>query len=138
MMVVVVSPVLVPSLIKASQELKEEFELELDLRIYYPSQIDNEKVSLDEFTGELKSADAVLVDLMGAGGLAIEVISRSLKDEKNTVVSLVVPMGMAFQEMMQLTRLGSFQGRGLAERMAGMEIMGRSVEALAYEKERHH
>ncbi|HNQ53149.1 MAG TPA: magnesium chelatase subunit H [Methanothrix soehngenii] len=125
MKVVVVSPILVPSLIKASEDLKDEFGLNLDLRIYHPSQIDNEEVVVDEFTGDLKSADAVLIDLMGAGGQAIEVISCSLKDEKNVVVSLVVPMGRAFQQIMPLTRLGSFQGGWLAERMAGIKMKGR-------------
>ncbi len=128
MKVVVVSPILVPSLIKASEDLKDEFGLNLDLRIYHPSQIDNEEVAVDEFIGDLKSADAVLIDLMGAGGGAIDVISHSLKDEKNTVISLVVPMGRAFQQIMPLTRLGSFRGKGLAERMAGMEMASRSED----------
>jgi len=37
MKVVVVSPILVPSLIKASEDLKDEFGLNLDLRIYHPT-----------------------------------------------------------------------------------------------------
>ncbi|MFZ2184931.1 MAG: magnesium chelatase subunit H [Methanothrix sp.] len=128
MKIVIISPILITSLIKASQELNEEFELELDLRIYYPNQIDNEEISSDEIAEELKSADAVLVDLMGAGGRSIEIISSSLKGERNTAVSLVVPMGRAFQEMMQITRLGSFHGAWLAERMAGMEMKGQPVD----------
>ena len=50
MKIVIISPILITSLIKASQELNEEFELELDLRIYYPNQIDNEEISSDEIT----------------------------------------------------------------------------------------
>lgn len=65
---------------------------------------------------------------MGAGGASIDLISHNLKDERNTVVSLIVPMGRAFQEMRTLTRPGSFRGKGLAERMAGMEMMSGSEE----------
>lgn len=129
MKVVVVSSVLVPGLIKASQELREEFGLELDLRVYHPGQvlpgqIDDEEASLD-LTGDLRSADAVLIDLMGAGGQMVDLISGSLKDEKNIVVNLAIPMGRAFQEMMALTRLGSFSGKELADRMADMGMRGR-------------
>ncbi len=54
--------------------------------------------------------------------------SEDLKDEPNTVISLAVPMGRAFQEIMPLTRLGSFRGRGLAEKLAGMKLSNPSEE----------
>jgi len=51
MKVVVVSPTLVPGLIQASEDLKEERRLDLDLRVYYPHQIDDEEIDPDEFGG---------------------------------------------------------------------------------------
>jgi hypothetical protein len=57
MKVVVVSPTLVPGLIQASEDLKEERRLDLDLRVYYPHQIDDEEIDPDEFGAELRSAD---------------------------------------------------------------------------------
>lgn len=57
MKVVVVSPTLVPGLIQASEDLKEERRLDLDPRVYYPHQIDDEEIYPDEFGAELQSAD---------------------------------------------------------------------------------
>lgn len=120
MKIIFVSPVLVPSLIKAAQDLRDEFNLTFELEIYHPSQIDNEEIDVQAFSDGLKCADAVLVDLMGAGSSVIDILFRQLKDEDNIVISLVIPMGRAFNEMMSLTRLGSFRGKRIAEMFASM------------------
>ena len=120
MKIIFVSPVLVPSLVKAAQDLRDEFNLAFDLEIYHPSQIDNEEIDVQAFSKSLKSADAVLIDLMGAGGGVIDILFRQLKDENNVVISLVIPMGRAFKEMMSLTRMGSFRGKRIAEMIGSL------------------
>jgi cobaltochelatase CobN len=120
MKIVFISPVLVPGLIKAAQDLRDEFNLAIDLEIYHPGEIDNEEVDVHAFLESLKSADAVLIDLMGAGSSVIDILFRHLKDENNVVISLVIPMGRAFKEMMSLTRMGSFRGKRIAEMIGSL------------------
>jgi len=120
MKIIFISPVLVPSLVKAAQDLRDEFNLAFDLEIYHPSQIGNEEIDVQAFSRSLKSADAVLIDLMGAGSGVIDILLRQLKDENNVVISLVIPMGRAFKEMMALTRMGSFRGKRIAEMIGSL------------------
>ncbi|MFZ2472227.1 MAG: magnesium chelatase subunit H [Methanothrix sp.] len=120
MKIIFVSPVLVPSLVKAAQNLRDEFNLVIDLEIYHPGQIDNDEIDAHAFSDSLKSADAVLIDLMGAGSGVIDLLSRQLMDENNIVISLVIPMGRAFKEMMSLTRMGSFRGKRIAEMIGSL------------------
>jgi len=52
---------------KAAQDLRDEFNLAFDLEIYHPSQIGNEEIDVQAFSRSPEVADAVLIDLMGAG-----------------------------------------------------------------------
>jgi len=117
MKVAFISTVPAKSLALAAQEIQAEFRLDLDLKIYYPRTIDEEEVDEVLLKEELKRSDAVFVDIRGEGH-ASEVVYNALKDEKNIVVNLSSP----FSRMMRITRLGSFSGSRLADRIKPGEV----------------
>ncbi|UEC43878.1 MAG: Cobaltochelatase CobN subunit [Methanothrix sp.] len=117
MKVTFISTVPASSLAMAARDLKAEFGLDLDLKIYYPRQIDEEEVDDGVLEDDLKRSVAVFVDIRGEGR-AIEVVYNALKDEKNIVVNLSSP----FSRMMRITRLGSFSGSRLADRIIPSEV----------------
>lgn len=117
MKVTFISTVPATNLAMAAQDLKAEFGLDLDFKIYYPRMIDEEEVNEDLLRDDLKRSDAVFVDIRGEG-LASDVVYNVLKDEKNIVVNLSSP----FSRMMKITRLGSFSGSRLANRIKPGEV----------------
>ena len=117
MKVTFISTVPASSLAMAARDLKAEFGLDLDLKIYYPREIDEEEVDDSLLEDDLKRSDAVFVDIRGEGR-ASDLVYTALKDEKNAVVNLTSP----FSRMMRITRLGSFSGAKVAERMKPGEV----------------
>jgi hypothetical protein len=117
MKVAFISTVPAKSLALAAQEIRTEFGLDLDLKIYYPRTIDEEEVDEELLKEDLKRSDAVFIDIRGEGH-ASEVVYNALKDEKNIVVNLSSP----FSRMMRITRLGSFSGSRLADRIKTGEV----------------
>jgi cobaltochelatase CobN len=117
MKVTFISTVPASNLALAAQELRAEFSLDLDFKIYYPRQIDEEEVDEELLKEDLKRSDAVFVDIRGEGH-ASEFVYNALKDETNAVVNLSSP----FSRMMRITRLGSFSGSKVVERIKPGEV----------------
>lgn len=107
-----ISNVAGPTLGEAMNELNKNFGLGVDFKIYYPDQINEEEVDSETVKNDLRSSDIVLIDIRG-GGRASEIAYDSLKDTKNIALNLVGPMG----KLMEITRLGSFSGTRLADKM---------------------
>jgi cobaltochelatase CobN len=103
MKITCISTVATPTILEAIDELKEDFELDIDFKIYYPNQIDEEEVDSETLKEDLRSSDIVLIDIRG-GGRSSEISYEALKGEKNIVLNLVGPMS----KLMGITRLGSF------------------------------
>lgn len=109
MKVTIISTVPTAAIALAARDIKEEFGIPLELKEYSPRQIDEEAVEEMGFISDLQGSQAVFVDVRGSGRCA-DLVYESLKNESNTVVNLMAPMG----KMMEITRLGSFSGKKLA------------------------
>ncbi|MCK4734470.1 MAG: hypothetical protein KAT65_18585, partial [Methanophagales archaeon] len=105
MKITCISTVATPTLLEAINGLRENFELDIDFKIYYPNQIDEEEVEEETLKDDLRSSDVVLIDIRG-GGRSSEIAYDALKEEKNIVLNLIGPMS----KLMEITRLGSFSG----------------------------
>ena len=108
-----ISTVATPAILEAINALREDFELDIEFKIYYPNQIDEEEVEDETFKKDLKESDIVLIDIRG-GGRSSEIVYDALKEEKNIVLNLVGPMS----KLMEITRLGSFSGAKIASRIS--------------------
>jgi len=107
-----ISTVATPAILEAINALREDFELDIEFKIYYPNQI--EEVEDETFKKDLKESDIVLIDIRGGGGRSSEIAYDALKEEKNIVLNLVGPMS----KLMEITRLGSFSGAKIASRIS--------------------
>ena len=112
MKITCISTVPTPVLAEAMNELNEEFGLNVAFKIYYPNQIDEEEVEEETVKNDLKESDIVLIDIRG-GGKSSEIAYDALKAEKNIVLNLIGPMS----KLMEITRLGSFSGGKIADKL---------------------
>ncbi len=117
MKVTFISTVPSSALAEAALELKDEFNLPLELKVYHPRQIDEEKVNERAVEMDLLSSDAVFLDIRGSGR-SIDLVYQTLKDEQSIVINLMAPVG----KMMEITRLGSFSGRSFAGKIRREEV----------------
>lgn len=113
MKITCISTVPTPALAEAMNELNKDFDLDVDFKLYYPHQIDEEEVDREAVKNDLRSSDVVLIDIRG-GGRSSEIAYNALKDTKNIVLNLVAPMS----KLMEITRLGSFSGTRIASRIS--------------------
>ncbi|MDH7597323.1 MAG: magnesium chelatase subunit H [Methanothrix sp.] len=116
MKITCVSTVHSSALVSAARKIKEVYAIPLELRVYYPEQLDF-CADPESFSDDLMSSDAVLVDIRGSGR-AEEIVYDTLKNAENIVVNLVSPVG----RLMSITRLGSFRGSSVAERLRAGEV----------------
>ena len=119
MKITCISTVPTLSLVEAVNELNCDSETNIDFRTYYPNQIDEEEIDEDILKNDLKSSDIVLIDIRG-GGRSSEVVYDALKDGDNIVLNLITPIG----KLMQITRLGSFSGKKMADRISTSAATG--------------
>jgi cobaltochelatase CobN len=87
---------------EAAVKLKSEG-IPIDLKIVYPNQIDEERITEAKLKEELEMADVVLVDIRG-GGRATELLYNLLVNTDKTIINLVG----SSQKLLSLTKLGSF------------------------------
>jgi cobaltochelatase CobN len=113
MKITCISTVPTPVLAEALNELNKDFDLDVTVKLYYPHQIDEEDVDRETVKNDLKTSEIVLIDIRG-GGRSSEIAYATLKDEKNIVVNLVGPMS----KLMEITRLGSFSGTKIADKIS--------------------
>ena len=136
MKITCISTVPTSSLAEAVNELNHGngietgIETRIEFRTYYPNQIDEEEIDEDVLKDDLKSSDIVLIDIRG-GGRSSEVVYDALKDGDNIVLNLITPIG----KLMQITRLGSFSGKKIVDKMSasvttGVANQGRDPEDL--------
>jgi len=62
-----ISTVATPAILEAINALREDFELDIEFKIYYPNQIDEEEVEDESLKKDLKESDIVLIDIRGGG-----------------------------------------------------------------------
>ena len=60
-----ISTIATPAILEAINALREDFELDIEFKIYYPNQI--EEVEDETFKKDLKESDIVLIDIRGGG-----------------------------------------------------------------------
>ncbi|MCQ8903598.1 MAG: magnesium chelatase subunit H [Methanothrix sp.] len=116
MKITCISTVHSSALVSAGRNIKDTYAIPLELRVYYPEQFDF-CFDFETFSEDLRSSDAVLVDIRGSCR-AEEIVYETLKDGDNIVVNLVSPIG----RMMSITRLGSFRGSSVAKRLKAGEV----------------
>lgn len=116
MKITCISTVHSSALVSAARNIKDLYAIPLELRVYYPEQLDS-CFDPEAFSEDLRSSDAVLVDIRGSCR-AEEIVYDTLKDSENIVVNLVSPVG----RMMAITRLGSFRGSSVARRLKPGEV----------------
>lgn len=83
---------------------------DVNLKIIYPQDIDEEKVSEEELKKELEKADATLIDVRG-GGKSSDMLHRILYGRNKTVITLLGTPKLRF-----LTKLGSFSMEGFSKK----------------------
>ena len=113
MKIICISTIATSTIVEAMSELNENFKLDVKFKIYYPNEIDEERCDEERLRNDLRTSDIVLIDIRG-GGRSSEIVYDTLKDEDNIVLNLVGPMG----KLMEITRLGSFSGRKIADRIS--------------------
>lgn len=116
MKITCISTVHSSALASAALRIKKMHAVPLELRVYYPEQLDF-SADTEKFSEDLRSSDAVLVDIRGSCR-AEEIVYEALRDGENIVVNLVSPVG----RMMSITRLGSFRGSSVARRLSAGEV----------------
>ena len=109
----------VPSsgLARAAAGIKEDFGIDMDLRVYSPHQIDEERVDIDALQSDLRESDAVLVDIRGSGR-SVDIVCCELEGRNNIVLNLTAPTS----RVMAITRLGTFKGRSISDRIRPGEV----------------
>lgn len=123
MKITVISTVHATAIFEAVHDLKRDLVPDLDFSIYYPTQIDQEEIDDEDLTNDLTSADAVLIDIRGAGR-ASDLVHEALKGRTNIAVNLMGPFGPLFG----VTRLGALSGERIADRMKPPGGAGRPDE----------
>lgn len=106
-----ISTVSSPTILEAAHRIKMVHGLDLDFRLWYPHQIDNDEVDEDQIIRRLQESDIVLLDIRGidkANALAL----RALKDGTGTCLNMMGPWSNLFE----VTRLGALCGKEIVER----------------------
>ncbi|RXE56264.1 cobalt chelatase [Methanoculleus taiwanensis] len=102
-----ISTVPSPAVVEAIDCLNRDFDLGIVMTMVYPHQIEKEEVDEEALTEALRAAEIVLIDIRGAGR-ASELAYAALRDGANIVLSMMGP----FHRLFEVTRLGSFAGKG--------------------------
>lgn len=100
-----------PTLAEAAGRIRKEFGIDLDLKLFYPHQIENDQVDEGIVVGHLKTADAVLIDIRGMGR-AHDLTYNALKEESNIALNMMGP----FSDLFEVTRLGSLSGKKILDK----------------------
>jgi len=97
-------------IVDALNAIKKEHGDLIDLKLYYPHEIDEELIDVTLLKNDLRTADIVLIDIRG-GGRASTLTADTIRDLDNTVISLIGSF-----ELMPLTRIGSFSMKKMFEK----------------------
>jgi len=107
------------SIIQAMEEIKKEEGDIIELVYYFSHSIEEEEYDTLRVREDLRTADAVLIDLRGSGK-ACDMVRSVLPGLKNTVIVLVG----ASPGIMTLTRMGSFKTKGFMKERRGKKKQG--------------
>ena len=116
MKVACITTVATTSIAEAVGELRKKG-VEVELRLFYPNEIDEELLAEDEFGEQLRESDVVLIDVRG-GGRTEETLCRVLEGTKQMVITFI-----GSSMLMSLTKLGSFSMGRFARRMEVSQVM---------------
>jgi len=100
-----------PTILDAACRIRKEFGIDLNLKLYYTYQIEHEQVDEAIVIQDLKTADAVLIDIRGTGR-ANEITCSALRDECNISLNMMGP----FSNLFEVTRLGALSGKKIMEK----------------------
>ncbi|EHQ36388.1 magnesium chelatase subunit H [Methanoplanus limicola] len=101
-----ISTVSSPSIIEAAHKIRKNFGIDIDFRLYYPHQIQNENIDEETVIRHLQSSDCVLLDIRGVGR-ANELAIKALRDKNSVCLNMMGPWSNLFE----ITRLGAMSGK---------------------------
>jgi cobaltochelatase CobN len=111
MKITCISTISSPSILEATHRIRKDHGIELDFRLWYPYQIENDEVDEDQIVRRLQGSDIVLLDIRGMGK-ANELAMRALKEGTGTCLNMMGPWSNLFE----VTRLGALSGKEIVER----------------------
>jgi len=106
-----ISTVSSPSILEAAHRVRKDFRLDLDFRLYYPHQIENEEADEIQILKRLQGADCGLLDIRGIGK-ANEIAVRAMRESNCTCLNMMGPWSNLFE----VTRLGALSGKQITEK----------------------
>ncbi len=125
-----ISTVTSPSILEAAHKVRRDHGIDLDFRLYYPHQIENENTDEMQIFRRLEESDCVLLDIRGAGK-AHELAMRALRQRDCTCVNMMGPWSGLFE----ITRLGALSGKQVIEKAkAGKKETGPPTPGIREER----
>lgn len=106
-----ISTVSSPSILEAAHRVRKNLGIDLDFRLYYPHQIENESADEMLILKHLQASDCVLLDIRGVGK-ANELAMRAMRESSCTCLNLMGPWSNLFE----ITRLGALSGKQIVEK----------------------
>jgi len=101
-----ISTVSSPAILDAAHRVRKEYGIDLDFRLYYPHQIEDEKADEMQILRHLQASDCVLLDIRGIGK-ANELAMRALRESGCACINMMGP----FSNLFEITRLGELSGK---------------------------
>ena len=106
-----ISTVSSPSILEAAHRVRKDYGIDLDFRLYYPHQIENESADEMQILKHLQASDCVLLDIRGIGK-ANELAMRALREGGCTCINMMGP----FSNLFEITRLGALSGKQVLDK----------------------
>ncbi|OPY37803.1 MAG: cobaltochelatase subunit CobN [Methanoregula sp. PtaU1.Bin051] len=108
-----ISTVSSPTILEAAHKVRKDHGIDLDFRLYYPHQIENENADEMLILKHLQASDCVLLDIRGIGK-ANELAMRAMRESSCICLNMMGP----FSNLFEITRLGALSGRRIIEKAA--------------------
>ncbi len=106
-----ISTVSSPSILEAAHKVRKDLGVDLDFRLYYPHQIENENADEVQILKHLQASDCVLLDIRGIGK-ANELAMRAMRENTCICLNMMGP----FSNLFEITRLGALSGKQILDK----------------------
>lgn len=121
-----ISTVSSPLILEAAHKVRKVYGIDLDFRLWYPHQIEDEKADEMQILRHLQASDCVLLDIRGVGK-ANELAMRALRESGCACINMMGP----FSNLFEITRLGALSGKQILEKAKAKKKAGGPVSGIA-------
>ncbi len=118
------------NLIDAVEKIKREYSINIDLKIYYTHELDEDENKINNLLNDIKDSDIILIDTRTPSSRFIKEIEKLLLEKH----AIILPLVVGSNYLLKFLKIGKLSGNDIIKRVKELDFDADTIDISSIEK----